>query len=164
MQSVRLPLSVRARKLRSINNADEPVNTDKLRANKEMVLGVALDGWRARSVEQFCSNDYQMHYGKDILDRDGLIDFMDSIHSALSELHFDVEDIVAEGDKVVTRWRATGLHTEHFQGVPPSFRNVEFTGITISHVIDGKIIEDWEEVDQLNFARQFGAFSEDETK
>ncbi len=151
-----------ARKLRSIDNMDDPVNVDKLQTNKELVLEVALDGWRARSVEKVCSIGYKMHFGNEILDRAGLIDFMDSIHSALSELYFDVEDIIAEGDKVVTRWKARGLHTAPFQGVPPSFRTVEFTGITISHLVDGKIVEDWEEVDQLNFARQFGAFPEEE--
>ncbi|WP_244603643.1 ester cyclase [Methanococcoides sp. AM1] len=129
--------------------------------NKEMVLGISDRGWHPKQLTDKCSPDYHMHFGGETLDLESLMDFMASIHKALPDLHFVINDVIAEGDKVVTRWTASGTHLADFQGVPPTHKPVTFTGITITRIEDGLIAEDWEEVDQLNFAQQFGAFSSD---
>ncbi|NYT19029.1 MAG: ester cyclase [Methanosarcinales archaeon] len=129
--------------------------------NKELVLGISDQGWHPKQLTDKCSPDYKIHFGNDILDLESLMDFMTSIHKALPDLQFIVNDVIAEGDKVVTRWTASGTHLADFQGVPPTHKPVTFTGITITRLEDGMIAEDWEEVDQLNFAQQFGNFSFD---
>ena len=65
-----------------------------------------------------------------------------------------MQDQVAEADKVVTRWSATGTHAGDFAGVPATGRRV--TGIHIHRVRHGRLIEHWEELDLLGVLRQLG--------
>lgn len=129
--------------------------------NKELVLSISDQGWHPKLLTDKCSPDYQIHLGGDTLDLESLMDFMESIHKALPDLQFTINDVIAEADKVVTRWTASGTHLADFQGVSPTRKPVLFTGITITRIENSMIAEDWEEVDQLNFAQQFGAFSFD---
>ncbi len=76
-------------------------------------------------------------------------------------LTFIVEDQIAEGDKVVTRWTATGPHQGEFFGVAPTGKRIEMTGINIDHFDEGgKLIEEWPEYDLLGTLRQLDAVSE----
>jgi steroid delta-isomerase-like uncharacterized protein len=77
---------------------------------------------------------------------------------AFPDLKRPVEDLVAEGDKVVARWSSVGTHQGDFQGIPPSGKEVSTTGITIFRLADGKIVEEWSESDMLGLLQQVGAF------
>ena len=80
-------------------------------------------------------------------------------HAAFPDLVVTVHDQVAEADKVVTRWSATGTHAGGFVGVPATGRQVTVTGIHIHRVRRGRLIEHWEELDLLGMLRQLGALS-----
>jgi len=81
--------------------------------------------------------------------------------SAVPDLTYTVEDQVAEGDKVVSRYRATGTHQGEFFGVPGTGNRLEFTGIQIDRFDEsGKMVEEWPEYDLLGAMRQIGAVSE----
>ena len=75
-------------------------------------------------------------------------------------LRMTVEDQLAEGDFVATRYTARGTHDEEFMGVPPTGRDVVVTGICISRCRDGKVVEEWELWDALGALRQIGALPE----
>ncbi len=76
-------------------------------------------------------------------------------------LTFIVEDQIAEGDKVVTRWTATGTHQGEFFGVGPSGKRIEMPGINIDRFDEGgKLIEEWPEYDLLGALRQLGVVPE----
>jgi steroid delta-isomerase-like uncharacterized protein len=77
-------------------------------------------------------------------------------HAAFPDLVVTVQDQVAEEDKVVTRWSATGTHAGDFAGVPATGRRVTVTGIHIHRVRHGQLIEHWEELDLLGVLRQLG--------
>ncbi len=78
-------------------------------------------------------------------------------------LSFIVEDQVAEGDKVVTRWTATGTHQGEFFGIAPTGRRIEMTGISIERFDEGgKLVEEWPEYNLLGVLRQLGAVPESE--
>jgi steroid delta-isomerase-like uncharacterized protein len=79
---------------------------------------------------------------------------------AFTNAHISVEDQVAEGDKVVTRWRGSGTHQGEFMGVAPTGNHVRITGITINRVSDGKIAESWTNYDALGMMQQIGAIPE----
>ena len=68
--------------------------------------------------------------------------FVAGFNSALSGLHFDIGDMVAEGDAVVARWTAQGTHTGSMMGETPSGKQVAFRGLTYYRLADGKIVED----------------------
>jgi predicted ester cyclase len=68
-----------------------------------------------------------------------------------------IEDLMAEGDKVVARWRSRATHRGEYMGVPPTGKEVEFTGISVYRIEGGKIAESWNSEDQLGLLRQIGA-------
>jgi predicted ester cyclase len=89
-------------------------------------------------------------------------------HRALAsspDYQVETEDLIAEGDKVVERWRASGTHTgTPLMGVPASGKRFSGTGISIYRIADGKIAEHWAEADFLGLAQQLGALPSREKK
>ncbi len=71
-----------------------------------------------------------------------------------------IEDLIAEGDKVVARWRSRATHRGEYMGVSPTGREVEFTGISVYRIEGGRIAEDWANFDDLGMMRQLGAIPE----
>lgn len=81
------------------------------------------------------------------------------VRAAFPDSHHAVEDLIAEGDKVVTRFTWRGTHRGAFMGVPPTGRRVEVGGIWIHRLEGGRIVEgrEWGQVDWLGLLRQLGA-------
>jgi steroid delta-isomerase-like uncharacterized protein len=77
--------------------------------------------------------------------------------SAFPDLKMSVEDQVAEGDKVFTRWVAEGTHEGELFGVPASGNHVRVEGMTVDRFEGGKIIESWDNWDALGLMQQIGA-------
>jgi len=67
-----------------------------------------------------------------------------------------VEDMIAEGDKVMFRWTMQAPHTWEYGGIAPTGKMVKLTGISIYRIVDGKIVEDWAQTDMLGFYKQWG--------
>ncbi|MEZ4660133.1 MAG: ester cyclase [Caldilineaceae bacterium] len=76
--------------------------------------------------------------------------------AAFAGLHFTLHDQLAEGDKVTTRWQATGIHSGEIMGIPPTGRQMSITGISIDRIADGKIVEAWTNWDALGMLQQLG--------
>jgi steroid delta-isomerase-like uncharacterized protein len=72
---------------------------------------------------------------------------------------FTVEDIFAEGDRVVARWTNTGTHVGEFMGIPPTNKTVTIAGIDIYRLQDGKLAEHWHVVDMLSMLVQLDIVS-----
>ncbi len=83
--------------------------------------------------------------------------FMASVIAAFPDAVQTVEDQLEEGDKVMTRYSFKGTHKGPLMGIPPTGKQVAFTGMCISRIVDGKIVEEWEEWDTLGLLRQLGA-------
>jgi steroid delta-isomerase-like uncharacterized protein len=77
--------------------------------------------------------------------------------SAFPDLHFAVEDLVAEGDKVVTRWTLTGTHQGEFLGIAPTGRRISVAGMSLDRIAGGQIAEGFDTWDELGLHRQLGA-------
>src|ERR1041385_1511962 len=67
-----------------------------------------------------------------------------------------IDDLIAEGDKVVARITMSGTHTGNFMGIPATGTRVVFTGIYIARIADGKIVEHWGEEDGVSLLAQLG--------
>jgi steroid delta-isomerase-like uncharacterized protein len=76
---------------------------------------------------------------------------------AFPDMQLAVEDQVAEGDKVVTRWRGEMTHLGELAGAAPTGKRVTIAGITIDRFEDGKIVEAWRSMDMLRVLRDIGA-------
>ncbi len=78
------------------------------------------------------------------------------LRNAFPDITYTIEDLIAEGDKVVARWSAQGTHRGDFMGIPPTNKQVRFSEIEIIRVVDGKAVEEWEELDRLGLMTQLG--------
>ena len=76
--------------------------------------------------------------------------------AAYPDLQITLEDVVAEGDKVVARWSAQGTHQGDLMGIPPTGKEVTITGIVIDRFENGRSVERWENIDQLGMMQQLG--------
>lgn len=81
--------------------------------------------------------------------------------TAMPDLHFAVEELVAEGDTVVSRWVLTGTHTGGpLFGVPAGGRSVKVGGMSLDHLKDGVLVSGFDGWDALGLRRQIGALPE----
>ncbi len=77
--------------------------------------------------------------------------------SSFAGMNCVAEDMVAEGDRVAVRWTWSGKHTGEYMGIAPTGKRVTMTGISIIHIVGGKIVEEWDEQDNLGFMAQLSA-------
>ena len=78
--------------------------------------------------------------------------------TAFPDLALTIEDLVATGDKVAWRFTLRGTHAGPFMGIPATGRVVTSAGIAIDHLVEGRIVESWLNLDALGLLRQLGAF------
>ena len=76
--------------------------------------------------------------------------------TAFPDLHFTVEDMIADGDKLVARLTVRGTQQGAFMGIPPTGKHVTVTAIDISRMAGGKSVEHWLEMDTLGMMQQLG--------
>ena len=88
----------------------------------------------------------------------GLKDVLGSMRCAFPDLHFSVEEQIAEGDKVLTRFEWTGTHQGEFLGVSPTERHVKIWGMVIDRLVNGRIKETRIIMDTLGLMAQLGVF------
>lgn len=85
------------------------------------------------------------------------------LHTAFPDFHIAIEEQIAEGDKVVTRFTASGTHQgvwhSPFGILQPTGKRFEHEGIRIFRVADGKLVETWGGADTLSQLQQLGLFS-----
>ncbi len=74
----------------------------------------------------------------------------------MPDLHLAVEDVAGDEEKVASRWRAHGTHTEEMFGIPATGKSIEIHGISFFRFSDGKISEDWVEENTLSVLQQLG--------
>jgi steroid delta-isomerase-like uncharacterized protein len=116
-----------------------------------------LNDRRLDVVDELALADYAEH---DPLpgQRDGLVGLKDRATMLVEGLAstYTVEDVIAEGDRVVVRWRNTGTHSGAFLGIPPTGRSFSIAGIDVYRIENGRLAEHWHVVDQLTMLQQLG--------
>ncbi len=99
-------------------------------------------------IREVYAADAVLHgQGEQFVGWDGIARSARQTLAAFSDVTFDIEEMTAEGDRVVTRIRGTSRHTGEFRGVPPSGREVELCGVVTSLVRNGRIVEEWRSLD-----------------
>jgi steroid delta-isomerase-like uncharacterized protein len=109
-------------------------------------------------IEEFYPPEFVWHEpDRDIRGYEQAKQFVSTFFEAFPDINISVEDVIAEGDKVVSRYTIGGTHqgqTEEFG--PPTGRQMELEGITIHRFEDGNIVEEWERYDNLSALQQLG--------
>jgi steroid delta-isomerase-like uncharacterized protein len=92
---------------------------------------------------------------------EGVKQYFSSLHAAFPDVRMNVEDMIAEADKVVARVSVSGTHQGEFMGIAPTGNRVTITGIDILRInADGKIAEHWGKFDDLGMMQQLGVIPE----
>ena len=91
---------------------------------------------------------------------EGIKAVVSMFRAGMPDLRVLIEDVVAEGDKVVMRYRIEGTHEGELFGVPPTGRQVSIESITVERLSGGKIREHWRITDTLDMMQQLGAIPE----
>jgi steroid delta-isomerase-like uncharacterized protein len=113
-------------------------------------------------VDEVAASDLVIHASsQDIRGREGAKQYVATLRAAFPDLHFTIEDQIAEGDRVVTRWTARGTHRGEFQSVPATGRKIRLEGTDIDRMADGKVVECWAHVDELGLMQQLGVIKAD---
>ena len=86
----------------------------------------------------------------------GLKPILAGFRAAFPDIHFTVEEQIAEEDTVVTRWTMCGTHQGEFMGIPATHKQVKASGIQIERLFAGKIVEHWRQSDDLGLLQQLG--------
>jgi steroid delta-isomerase-like uncharacterized protein len=128
---------------------------------KEIARRIVEDVWNARdagAVDQLYAPDFHNRDARPGMssDRDGIKQTVSATAAAFPDFRLALEDAIADGDVVVTRWTFTGTHTGSFWGIPPTGREVRFTGVTINRLRDGRCVEEWTNSDSLGMLQQLG--------
>ena len=83
---------------------------------------------------------------------------MIGLRTAFPDLYYTVEDMIAEGDKVVIRFTGRGTHQGEFRGVSPTGKAMTYTGIVVLRFVEGRLVEYWGVSDALGIFQQLGAY------
>jgi len=110
------------------DSADEFISADAVGHNPE--FGTSLDAFKAQ---------------------------WDMLHEAFPDIHIRIDDLVAQGEKVATRWTLTGTHKGEYKGIPPTGKSINVTGMSFDHMVDGQIMEGWDNWDGLGLLEQLGS-------
>jgi steroid delta-isomerase-like uncharacterized protein len=111
-------------------------------------------------IDEVTSSDYVGHdpaLPEPMRGREALKAQAAGYRAAFSDLRITVDQQIAEGEYVVTRWTGRGTHDGELFGISPTGKSVEATGISIARIVDGKIVEDRTEWNALGLMQQVGA-------
>jgi steroid delta-isomerase-like uncharacterized protein len=130
-------------------------------SNKNLVrrcLESAFNKGDMTVIDQCVANDYV--YREPTLGekrgKQGLKEIFSLYKAAFPDCQLSIDEQIAEGDQVVTRWTARGTHRGPLLGLSPTNKQVTVQGIIISRIRDGKIVEEFETYDTLGMLRQLG--------
>jgi len=112
-------------------------------------------------VDELAGSGFVWHWSSPAFgsDREGYKQFLAMDFDAFDDVSCSTEDVVAEGDRVASRWTWRGTHKKEYMGAAPTGKQVALTGICVNRFADGKIVEEWCEMDMMGMMQQLGAAS-----
>ena len=129
--------------------------------NKALVHRFFEEVWGKGNLavaDELLATNFVFNYGPPGVapDLKGYKQWVNMTCAGLADRQSTVEDQIAEGDKVVTRWTYRGTHKSELMGIAPTGKQVTVTGICIDRIVGGKIAEEWGEMDNLGMMQQLG--------
>lgn len=129
--------------------------------NKELARHFLDEAWgkgNAEIIDEVLSAEFILHASNVGVEpnRAGYKQWVSNTSATFSNIETTVEDMIVEKDKVVTRWTWVGTHEGEFMGIAPTDKQITVTGISIDLIKEGKIVEEWIEMDQLSMMQQLG--------
>ncbi len=130
-------------------------------ANKQIVRRAIEEPWRNPDVlDELVSSDYVAYdpaLPEPVRGPQGAKDNVNQYRSAFEGAQITVKEQIGEGDLVATRWEGRGRHTGEIMGIGPTGKDTVVSGLTLSRIANGKIVEEWTNWDTLGMLQQIGA-------
>jgi predicted ester cyclase len=123
---------------------------------RRFVEQIISEGNLAVADELIATNYIYYGPGMEVSGPDGIKQLFTMLRGAFPNWYETIEDLIAEGDKVVFRVTGHGTHQGEFMGIPPTGRQVTVKGIDIVSITAGQIVEHWANFDQLGMLQQLG--------
>lgn len=122
------------------------MNSNDADRNRQVVLEawrIIAGEMRLDAIDRYFAENFVRHAPEGDRSRDEYKSSLEAFYAAFPNHEFEIEDAVAEGDKVVYRWRFSGVHVGAYMGIPPTNKLVTAGGITITRIEDGRFVEEW---------------------
>jgi steroid delta-isomerase-like uncharacterized protein len=125
-----------------------------------------LESWNAgpqaakMARDELIASDVVFHFPgmpETIRGREAVEQLLTMFSASFQDDDITVEDQVAEGDKVASRWTWSFTHHGAFQGIPATGKRITITGVNLERFTGGKLVERWVEMDQVGMMQQLGA-------
>lgn len=134
-----------------------------LKRNKGLVRRINEEAWGEGNldlIDEHVAEDYVEHNNaspEPIRGPEGYKENVRMIRNAFPDMDVTTDHLIAEGDLVVNHYTITGTHEGPLTGIEPTGAEVTFSGMAIIRFEDGKIVEDWGNVDLFGLMQQIGA-------
>jgi steroid delta-isomerase-like uncharacterized protein len=130
--------------------------------NKAIVRRAFEEPWKGSLdvVDELTASNYIGHdpaSPEPLRGPEGVKEFISTYRAAFPDARITVEQQLAEGDLVATRWSGRGTHEGELMGISPTGKQVTVSGLTISRLEGGKIVEEFQNWDTLGMMQQLGA-------
>ena len=134
--------------------------------NKALLRRIIDQAFNERNlgvVDELLSEDFVGHSWPPEVDssREGLKQLVNTFTGAFPDLHVQIDDLIAEGDKVVGRVTTSGTHQGDLMGIAATGKHVSFAEVHIIRIANGKAVEHWGVEDMLGMMQQLGAIPAD---
>ncbi len=135
------------------------MSTEENKAAIRRYIDEAWNKGNVNIIDEVMAPDYirYMNEPGKSLNREGQKQRILGFRKAFPDLHLAIEDMVAEGDKVSFRMFMRGTHQGTIMGIDPTGREITLSAIDIARFADGKIVEQWGQMDTLGLLQQLGA-------
>lgn len=130
--------------------------------NKALVRRMEEELFNKRNVaavDEFLAPGYVLRTAGEGMpnDREAVREAIAAYLAGFPDLHISIDELLADGDRVVGRFTFTGTHDGELFGIPPTGRLISVRQVAIYRIADGQVVEEWEISDQLGLMQQLGA-------
>ena len=149
----------RLRRLRRRTASEGSAMTEANKKVSRRLIEEAFNEGRYETIDELVASSFTQHDPSSpvpVEGVDGLRGFIDVYRTSFPDLKVTIEEQIAEGDRVATRWSAIGTHQADLMGISATGKQATVTGITIDTIADGKIVESYNNWDTLGLLQQLG--------
>ena len=137
------------------------MSTEANKALRSRVLREIEVAGNPASIDELLTPDVTVYgFGQPVQGREAQKGFTAMMHAAIPDIEGTIEDMIAEGDLVVSRWTFHGTHRGDLMGIPPTGKRITMSGMDLTRIVNGQIAEMRVMMDQLGMFRQLGMIPE----
>lgn len=113
--------------------------------------------WREHIAPEFVRHDPGLPF--EVRGPEGVKQLADALHPGIPDMRLPIEDVIAEGEKVLVRLRVIGTHGGELMGIPATGRPIDIAVLDLFEFRDGTLVEHWASLDNLGLLKQLGVTS-----